>query len=434
MTAAARPRAVMTKIKALTPAPWNPRTISKERFENLKRAIKRDPEMLWHRPVLAIRDGTVYAGNMRLRAATALGMTEVPAIVEPITLEQARERALRDNGSWGEYDEQALAEMLARMEPDGRELVGFDDDELERLLATVQGDSAIPDEDIDLTPPAEPESRVGDRYDLGPHRLVVGDATEALTWRTLTQGLELTAMWTDPPYGVSYVGKTADALTIDNDDERGTRALLRDVWTHAQEHLPPGAPIYVATPSGSRMGLVFGEEYARAFQLHQTLVWIKNAMVLGHSDYHYQHEGVIYGWRRGAKRPWYGERDQTTIVRDERTPLSKMDRKALEAYARELEEQLTSDVRRVDRPGRSAEHPTMKPPQLIAPMLRNSTRKGQVVVDPFAGSGSTMVAALATERRAAMIELDPRYADVVVRRWENLSGETIARPKRRRTA
>jgi DNA modification methylase len=162
-------------------------------------------------------------------------------------------------------------------------------------------------------------------------------------------------------------------------------------------------------------------------------VWVKQHFVLGHSDYHYQHEGVLYGWRAGKQRPWYGGRDQTTLIRDEEPELAKMDRRTLEEYARAIRGELLTDVRRVDRPSRSAEHPTMKPPALIAPMLRNSTRKRELVVDPFAGSGSTMVAAHATERRSALIEIDPRYADVIIRRWENLSGASVARPRRRKT-
>jgi hypothetical protein len=285
--------------------PWegNPRRISPERLHDLKHALEADREMLRARPVLALPDGTVFAGNQRLRAAHELGWETIPVLYVELEWERARTWALRDNNIWGEWDEPALAELLAELTADGVELAltGFSSGDLDRILGTLKPASdpddapALPDEDPDSTP--------GQLYELGPHRLLCGDATDSGQVSEVMHGTVASVLWTDPPYGIEYVGKTADALTIANDDGAGLPMLLSQAFSSADAVLEPGARFYIFAPAGPR-----GTEFRLAvrdvgWQLHQTLVWAKQTPVLGHSDYHYQHEDVLYGWNPAAADP-----------------------------------------------------------------------------------------------------------------------------------
>jgi DNA modification methylase len=205
-------------------------------------------------------------------------------------------------------------------------------------------------------------------------------------------------MWTDPPYGVSYTGKTKDALTIDNDDASGLETLLVAAFAVADDVLVEGAPIYIAHPAG-RQSVTFGRSFLdRGWRLHQTLVWVKNTIVLGHSDYHYKHEPILYGYKLGQGRfgrggkHWFGGNDQASVFE-------------------------------VARPMASPDHPTSKPVELVIGCLRNSTKRGDLVYEPFMGSGSTLIAAEQLNRRCYGLEIDPRYCDVVVRRWQEFTGQ-----------
>lgn len=211
-------------------------------------------------------------------------------------------------------------------------------------------------------------------------------------------GGQADCMWTDPPYGVSYVGKTADALTIENDGADDFEQILRGAFAAVTPALKPGAAIYVAAPAG-RQSVAFGVEFINAgWRLHQGLSWVKNTMVLGHSDYHYAHEIIFYGYTQGGGRRgrggegWYGDNSQTSVLN-------------------------------FDKPSRSEEHPTMKPVALVAYCLENSSKPGQTILDPFGGSGTTLIAAHQTGRHARLVELDPRYCDVICRRYQQATGD-----------
>lgn len=279
-------------------------------------------------------------------------------------------------------------------------IAGFESNEVERLLRDIEQADVVDDDAPPL--PAAPETRPGDLYELGRHRLLCGDATVATDVERLMDGERASMLWTDPPYGVDYVGKTKDALTIENDGAEGLVALLRDAFAMANTALSDGAAIYIAHPAGAR-SLAFGQAVVeQGWRFHQSLVWVKDALVLGHSDYHYRHEPVILAYKPGGGRRgrggkgWYGDNRQDTIFE-------------------------------VPRPKASREHPTSKPPALIAEHLRNSSRRNGIVLDVFGGSGSTLVAAEGTGRSARLLELDPRYCDVIVQRWEALTGEKAKR-------
>jgi DNA modification methylase len=390
MSAASLPAAVRLPLREIKPNPDNPRVIRDEQFTRLVASLKSFPEMLALRPIVVNADRVVLGGNMRLRAAKEAGLKEVPVLVaDQLTPEQQREFIVKDNASFGAWDWDVLANEWGDLP-----LADWGVD-----VPAVEPDATVGQTDPDDVPepPAEPVTKLGDVYELGLHRLVCGDSTDATAWDRLMQGETSQMVWTDPPYGVSYVGKTKDALTIENDtlDAHGLRDLLASslglAWTHCRE----GGAWYVAAPAGP-LHQVFGDVLQELEVWRQTICWIKDSLVLGRSDYHYRHEPIFYGWKPGAAHYFVDDRTQDSVWE-------------------------------IPRPKRSAEHPTMKPVALVERAIRNSSKPGDIVLEPFGGSGSTLLAAEATQRRARVIELDPRYCDVIVRRWEEFTGQTATR-------
>ncbi len=382
--------------------PWsgNPRRIAAARLEDLARALADDPAMLWARPLVALPDGTVVCGNQRLRAAIALGWTSIPALVVDLGPSRARVWALRDNNAWGEWDEPALAELLAELAAGGVELAltGFESRELDQILAGLTA-TADPDEAPPL-PTGPPTSTPGEIYELGPHRLLCGDARDGHLLESLLEGTRAEVFLTDPPYGVDYVGRTRQKLRIRNDTAEGLPGLLAEVFATVDPFLAPSARFYVFAPSGPGETAFRHAVAGAGWRLHQELVWVKNSPVLGHSDYHLQHEPILYGWKPGPGRPgrgrhagsrWQGNNAQTSVLF-------------------------------FDRPARSAAHPTTKPVALLETLVRNSSRRGDVVLDAFAGSGSSLIACERLGRRCLAVELDPGYCDVIRRRYEEHAG------------
>lgn len=398
----AAPKVESVALGKLTPSPWNPRTIRDERFQNLCASIEADPEFLWRRPILATADGTIYAGNMRYRAASHLKMSAVPAIVEDVPEKLAKERALRDNAQWGDWNDDQLAEMVYQMAASGSDvkLLGIEEDELARLLGLTGADGTEGLTDPDELPEDVPtRSKRGDLWLLGEHRVLCGDATSAEDVARVMGGEKASCMWTDPPYGVSYVGKTKDALTIQNDGADDLPAFLHDTFATVSAALRPGAAIYIARPAGA-LSVVFGVAFVgNGWRLHEELQWVKDSMVLGHSDYHLKHETIMYGYAPGEGRfgrggkGWYGDDSQVSVFE-------------------------------VDRPKASPDHPTGKPVELVSVMLRNSTAGSDVVYDPFLGSGTTLIACEQLGRKCYGLEIEPKYVDVILRRWENFTGKT----------
>jgi DNA modification methylase len=401
----AKPEAV--PLTRLQPALWNPRSIKDERFQNLCRSLEADPDFLWLRPVLATTDGTVFGGNMRLRAAEHLGWETVPAILLDIPEQLAKERALKDNGAWGEWQDDDLAAFLASLQEAGADvgLLGFEERELQQLLDSLGRPTGHVDPEDIPELPQEPVTQAGDLWLLGEHRVLCGDSTDPLAFAQLVGDESVACVWTDPPYGVSYVGGTKDKLTIKNDSSEGLGLLLRESFNALDQVLVSGAAIYVAHPAGPN-SVVFGQSFIeRGWRLHQTFTWVKDRLVLGHSDYHYRHEPILFGYKpvsegrrgRGGKG-WYGGNDADSVFE---FPTAR----------------------------RNDEHPTAKPVGLVAAMVKNSSKSGQIICDPFLGSGSTLIACEQLGRRCYGIDLDPKYVDVAVRRWERFTGKTAERGK-----
>jgi site-specific DNA-methyltransferase (adenine-specific) len=327
---------------------------------------------------------------MRLRAAKEAGLTDVPVIrADHLTAEQQREFVVKDNVGFGEWDWDALANEWDMAQLDAW---GMDVPEVH-----VEPTTGLTDADDVPEPPKEPITKSGDRIVLGRHTLVCGDSTDAGMWDKLLVGRQIGMVWTDPPYGVSYVGKTKDALTIENDDldEGALEQLLRGSLSLVWAHTRPGGAWCVAAPARP-LHQAFGAVLKDLEVWRQTLIWKKDTLVLGRSDYHYQHEPIFYGWKKGAAHTWNSDRKQTTILE----------------FA---------------RPKRNADHPTMKPVELVQYCLQNSSNADDLIADPFGGSGTTLIAAETLGRAAALIELDPRYCDVIVRRWEDFTGQKAVR-------
>lgn len=402
-------RVVQAKVADLRPWERNPRKISPARLEQLQRALAAEPDMMHARPLIALPDGTVIAGNQRLAAARALGWAKIPVVYADLDAARAAEWALRDNRAYGEDVDDQVGVLLAELADGGRDLdlTGYDTGAVDRMLAASRRQDVDPD---DVPPvPTKPRSKVGEVYELGAHVVGCGDCTDpefvrhVFAARGAGVKIDLVdCVWTDPPYGVDYVGKTLDALTIVNDDAAGLPALLRDSFAAITPALAHNARFYVAGPPGPRQIDFLVAFRDSGWALHQGLVWRKQRMVLGHSDYHYAHEPIFYGFVpdpdvEGAKgRPgrgkhagsrWYGDHSQTTVLD-------------------------------FNAPTKSVEHPTMKPVALIEQCLLNSTQRGDLVYDGFGGSGSTLIACETLGRKCVTIELDSAYCDVIRDRYE----------------
>ena len=341
-------------------------------------------------------------GFVPRNAPPGVGPGFVPVMwTEFATEAQFEAFALSDNrqAKNAEDDDALMAAVLADLHAQGVDFdgMGYDDGEIDELIAELDASEIEPSELDDDVPSTQDEhdSQPGEVYELGPHRLVCGDSTDSAMWDLLRAGDSEPPrmLWSDPPYGVSYVGKTKDALTIENDslNEEGLEELLQLSLSHAAARCRPGSSWYVASPAGPLFH-VFGKVLNSLGVWRHTLVWSKDRFVMGRCDYHYRHEPVFYGWTPGAGHYWCGDRKQDS-------------------------------VHEVPRPSRNADHPTMKPVSLVRRHIENSSKPGWVVVEPFGGSGTTLIAAASIGRVARLIELDPRYCDVIRRRWTRWAAE-----------
>ena len=344
--------------------------------------------------VVRASDRLVIGGNGRLIAMRKLGWTECDVVLLDVSdIESAALGiALNRTAELADWDNAALGKLFEQLrEEDALSGVGFSPTDIDELLAQLGAVEAVEVEDPGPDePPTNPVSQPGDLWILGEHRLLCGDATKQSDLNKLLDGQVADLVWTDPPYGVSYEGKTADALTIKNDGADELRPLLEAALGNASRACRPGAVWYVAAPAGPQF-LEFAAVLSSLGIWRQTLVWVKDAFVLGHSDFHYRHEAIFYGWAPGKHRGPEGRTHDT--------------------------------VWGVDRPRRNADHPTSKPVELVTRAVELSSAPGELVLDPFLGSGTVLIAAEQTGRRCCAMELDPRYVDVAIRRWESATGK-----------
>lgn len=388
--------------------PKNPRFIRDDRYKALLKSIQDAPEMLTLRELLVYPYGGKYVvigGNMRLRACRELGFSELPCKVLPTDTPAAklREYAIKDNNGFGQDDWDLLAndwevdeltDWGMELPPDWGE--------------TGEANQEATEDDFDETKDAvEVVCQRGDIWQLGDHRLMCGDSTDAGAWALLMNGEKADMIFTDPPYGVSYAEKNeflnalgaGHRLTkrIQNDDKKPEDMydFWRQVFSILHDFSKEQMAYYITAPQGGDLLLLLLLQAIRdsGFMLKHQLVWNKNNHVLGRCYYNYKHEPIIYGWKIGGTHNFYGNGSFKTSVWD------------------------------IAKPQQSKLHPTMKPVELVANCMKDTTKEGDLCIDAFGGSGTTLIAAEQLGRRCYMMELDPHYCDVIIARWEKLTGK-----------
>lgn len=374
----------LISVAQLIPYQNNARTHSKEQINKLRSSIR---EFGFVNPVIIDREYNIIAGHGRIAAAREEGITEVPCVfVDHLTEAQKKAYILADNrmaldAGW---DENMLRVELEALEEMGYDLglTGFDDKELAALFPAEEAKEDDFDVEAELQKPTF--TRAGDVWTLGRHRLVCGDSTKAETYTTLMDGVKANLVITDPPYNVNYEGS---AGKIKNDNMAGEKfyEFLLAAFKNMESVMAADASIYVF--HADTEGLNFRRAFADAgFYLSGCCIWKKQSLVLGRSPYQWQHEPVLYGWKKNGKHQWYTGRKETTIWE-------------------------------FDKPKKNGDHPTMKPIPLLAYPIGNSSMTNAIVLDPFGGSGSTLITCEQTDRICRTIELDEKFCDVIVNRY-----------------
>lgn len=384
------------EITKLKPAEYNPRKDLKPEDEEYQKIKKSIIEFGYVAPIIVNSDMTVIGGHQRLKVLKELGYNEVECVI--VDLNKNKEKALNIalNKISGDWDNSKLEELLAELKETDIDLdiTGFSFDEVDNILKDITGSK---EDDFDIQQALdeidEPTTKTGDIWILGRHRLMCGDSTQKEQVLRLMNNQEADMLLTDPPYNVDYEGKTADALKIENDNMNETEFynFLLDSFRNMYESVKYGGSVYVF--HADTEGLNFRNAFKSCgFKLAQCLVWVKNTFAMGRQDYQWRHEPILYGWKEGAGHYFVDDRKQSTVLE-------------------------------FDKPSRNAEHPTMKPVDLLVYLIKNSSKEDNLILDLFGGSGSTLIAAEQTKRKCYTMELDPKYCDVIVKRWETLTGE-----------
>lgn len=425
-------------VAELLPYAKNSRKHSPAQIEALARSMQGPAGFT--NPILIADDG-ILAGHGRLLAAHKIGLKRVPTIdLSHLSEDERRALVIWDNRSaeiGGGYDLEMLKQETDYLRSAGFDLemhLGFAEEDLAKMFEGME-EPELPEGggDPDAVPdaPEKPVSMVGDVWQCGPHRIACGDCSGQQLIDALMQGELADLCVTDPPYNVAYESKLAGKIKNDDMGDKEFRAMLQGWYETMFTVMKPGAPIYVA--HADTEGLNFRDAFrAAGFKLSGCLIWRKNSLVLGRSDYQWQHEPILYGWKPGAAHRWYGGRKRTTIVEyGEHGPVRKLEDgrwaitvgdNVLIVDGQATLEELPGSVIYHDKPSRSELHPTTKPVGLWEKLMKPSSRPGDIVIDWFSGSGTTMIAADRMGLIARVCDLDPKFVDVAVRRWEMLTG------------
>ena len=428
------------EISALKPYERNAKQHSQEQIDKIGRSIQ---ELGFISPCLIDKEFNVIAGHGRIMAARAVGWDAVPCVfIEGLTEEQRKAYILADNRltELGEWDmEKVQQELAALADADfDIDIIGFDpnlrfDDSMTQIDEEGWTEAEEPAAE-------EPNSRIGDIYQLGRHRLMCGDSRNAGMVAALLAGARIDLLVTDPPYGVAYEDKI-DRLNKWHDDEHVNRRkgqqkikgdeteidldqLLKSAIRNADQAMKPGAVFYI-WHQGKGYDIFKRAIEENRWSVKQILIWVKSNFVPGMQDYQWKHEPCIYGWKEGAAHYFIDSRRQTTVVEEERPDFDHMKKDEMKAMLEKIfdEDRIKTTVFHESKPNSSEIHPTMKPVRLIARQIRNSSRKGENVLDLFGGSGTTLIACEDMERNCFMMEYDRHYTDVIIERWEKKTGQ-----------
>ena len=381
-------------LKELKPAAYNPRKKLKKgdkEYEKIKQSLLK---FGYVDPIIVNEDLTVIGGHQRLTVLKDLDYETAKCVIVDLPKEDEKALNIALNKITGQWDEALLADLLLDLQESdfNLDLTGFEPPEIDDILSNVHDKELSEDEfDVEEELKKPTVSRHGDIWQLGKHRVICGDSTKAETYKQLLDDRKANLVVTDPPYNVD-VEETAGKILNDNMSDGDFYQFLLSMFTQVENHMEDDASIYVF--HADTEGLNFRKSFKDAgFYLSGCCIWKKNSLVLGRSPYQWQHEPCLYGWKKKGKHQWFSDRKQTTIWE-------------------------------YDRPKSSKDHPTMKPIQLMAYPIQNSSMRGTIVLDPFLGSGSTLIAADQTGRICYGIELDEKFVDVIVKRYIEVTGDT----------
>lgn len=379
------------KIGELKENPKNPNTHSKEQIELLAEVIKKTG---WRAPItISNLSGLIVKGHGRLLAARVAGFEEVPVEYQNFKDDEEEMAALlADNkiAELAEIDDEKLKEIFNEFDFEDLSLTGYSQDEFEELTGILDEADLLEEAD-EIPEEVETRCKQGDIWRLGKHRLMCGDSTIITDVEKLMDGARASMLITDPPYNVDYEGGTGLKIQNDSMEDSQFRQFLYDAFSNANTVMNDGAVFYIWHADSERYNFQ-GACKDVGWKVRQCLIWNKNTMVLGRQDYHWKHEPCLYGWKDGASHLWANDRKQTTVVD-------------------------------FDKPQKNGEHPTMKPIALFDYQIRNNTKANDIVLDLFGGSGTTLIACEQNKRIAYLMELDPHYCDVIITRWETLTGQ-----------
>lgn len=407
---------VMMPVKDIIPYHNNPRN-NKSAVDKVAASLK---EFGFRQPIVVDKDMVVIAGHTRLQAAKKLRMSEVPVLIaDDMSEEQVRAYRLADNktAEFAEWDDAKLFEELSAIDDIDMEEFGFN-------LADFEEEPEVTEDDFDGELPEEPVAKRGDIYQLGRHRLMCGDSTALGDVEKLLDGAEVDLVVTDPPYNMAYegAGNTRDRASkrIMNDkmSPEDFRRFLTDIYTNYYAVMKDGASIYVFYKEMGE-GVFIQAMASGGLTYKQELIWVKDHLVLGGSKYQSQYEPFLMGCKGKTIKVWNGARNQRSVIES----IDFMTEDELRESLKTLLSDQNSDILREKKQLVNDLHPTMKPVRLIAKLIQNSSDKDNVVLDLFGGSGTTMIAAEQTNRSAYLMELDPRFVDVIVRRYEQFTGQ-----------
>lgn len=409
-------------IEWLRPYENNPRN-NEQAVEAVANSIK---EFGFKVPIVATIDGEIVNGHTRFKAAKFLKLKTVPVLIaDDLTEEQIKAFRLADNktGELADWDVELLYGELDELTGFDMTMFGFED--IDFSLDDFEEDERQEGEEADINQEEEPKVEYGDIYQLGRHRLMCGDSTSAEDMAQLIDGAVIDLYVTDPPYNVAYQGGTDEAMTIMNDsmDDVSFRQFLRDAFAVANNHLKPGGAFYIwhADSEGLNFRAAVKET---GWLLKQSIIWVKNAIVLGRQDYQWKHEPCLYGWKDGASHYFVDNRSLATVIEEDEENLKEMTKSELISYIKTMQDTSPTTVFYEDKPVRNDIHPTMKPLKLIARCVLNSSKKGDKILDSFNGGGSTLMVCERSERIGYAMELDPVYVERTIKRWEEETGLT----------